>query len=151
MAIDGCAQALSAWAGAVLAKDEVAARLALTQVVLHLVAQGHSALLLPPSKDLAAQIYDLVRNRPAHAWQSAEIEQHLHLSGATLRRRLAAQGSSLKQVILHARLNCALDMLYTSTWPLKTIAAKCGYQSVSVFNQRFLQRYGLLPVDIRSE
>ena len=149
--IDVCAQALSAWAGAVLAEDEVAARLALTQVVLHLVAQGHSALLLPPSKDLAAQIYDLVRNSPAHAWQSAEIEQHLHLSGATLRRRLAAQGSSLKQVILHARLNCALDMLYTSTWPLKTIAAKCGYQSVSVLNQRFLQRYGLLPADIRSE
>ena len=50
--IDVCAQALSAWAGAVLAEDEVAARLALTQVVLHLVAQGHSALLLPQAKTL---------------------------------------------------------------------------------------------------
>ena len=145
-----CAPALAAWAQAVLADDAVAARLALTQVVLQLVAQGHAALLLPPSKDLAAQIYDLVRSRPAHAWQSAEIEQHLGLSGATLRRRLAAQDNGLKQVILHARLSCALDLLYTSEWPLKTIAAKCGYQSVGVFNQRFLQRYGLLPSDIRA-
>ena len=140
---------LSAWASAILADDAIAARLALTQVALQLVEHGHAAILLPPSQDMVAQIYALVRNHPAHPWQSAEIEQHLHLSGATLRRRLAAQGQSLKHIILQARLNCALDMLYTSNWPLKTVAAKCGYQSVSVFTQRFQQRFGLLPTDIR--
>ncbi|UOO91153.1 AraC family transcriptional regulator [Vitreoscilla massiliensis] len=141
---------LSNWAQAVWQQQPVQAHLALTQLVLQLVQQGHHALLLPAPQELHAQIAAWVHEQPAHPWQSTEVEARLNMSAATLRRRLAKEGHSLKQVILHARLNCALDMLYTQTWPLKTIAAKCGYQSESVFKQRFEQRFGLSPEQIRA-
>ena len=148
--LDDIASALHTWAEATAQQQTLTAHMALTQIAVYLLQQGHLGLLWPVPKDLKTQIAQWVQTRPEHRWQSTDIEALMHMSAATLRRRLAAEGSSLKQVILHARMNCALDMLYTQTWPLPTLAAKCGYQSVKVFRQRFEQRFGLYPEQIRS-
>jgi AraC-like DNA-binding protein len=34
---------------------------------------------------------------------------------------------------------------------MKTIAAKSGYQSVSIFRERFMQRYGVDPTVLAAE
>ncbi|MBB5875271.1 helix-turn-helix domain-containing protein [Xanthomonas sp. 3498] len=124
------------------------ARLALAALVVALCRRGHGGLLLPPAPSVAAQVRDLVAAQPQRAWRSRDIEDSLGLSGATLRRHLAGEGTSLRELLADARLAHAMQLLYTTRWPLKTVAAHAGYRSVRSFSQRFQQRYGLDPSSI---
>lgn len=124
------------------------ARLALAALVVAFCRRGHTALLLPPPPSLAARIRERVAAQPQRDWRSRDIEELLGLSGATLRRRLAAEHTSLRRLVADARLAHAMELLYTTRWPLKTVAAKVGYRSASSFSRRFQERYGLDPADI---
>ena len=70
------------------------------------------------------------------------------MSGATLRRRLAAEGASLRRLVAEARLAQALVLLQTTRLPVKSVAQRVGYASVSAFTRRFGERYGADPSDI---
>lgn len=91
---------------------------------------------------------DRIAAEPARDWPSHEVEAALGLSGATLRRRLAADGTSLRQLLIEARLAHAMVLLYTTRLPLKSVAARVGYRSLASFSKRFVERYGLQPADI---
>jgi AraC-like DNA-binding protein/quercetin dioxygenase-like cupin family protein len=134
---------LGALADAVAADDEARARLAVLNLLMQVARQGFSDLLLPRAPSLAAQVRQLVAQAPARDWRSADFELALAMSGATLRRRLAEEGTPLRELIVRARLACALDLLYTTRSPVKTIAHRVGYQSVESFARRFRERYGL--------
>ncbi|MBD8695543.1 AraC family transcriptional regulator [Stenotrophomonas sp. CFBP 13718] len=124
------------------------ARLALATFAMALTRQGHGSLLLPPQPSLAEQVRDRIAAEPARDWPSHEVEAALGLSGATLRRRLAADGTSLRQLLIEARLAHAMGLLYTTRLPLKSVAARVGYRSLPSFSKRFVERYGLQPADI---
>jgi len=124
------------------------ARLALAALVLTLCRQGHGNLLLPQAPSLGEQIRDRIAAEPARDWQSRDVEEQFALSGATLRRRLAAERTSLRQLLTEARLAHGMTLLYTTDLPLKTVAARAGYRSAASFSKRFAQRYGLAPTDI---
>lgn len=128
---------------AALADDEAQARLAVLNLLMVLARRGCSDLLLPRPPTLAAQVRRLVAQAPARGWQSADFEQALAMSGATLRRRLADEGTPLREAIAQARLACALELVYTTRSPVKTVAHRVGYQSVESFARRFRERYGL--------
>ena len=113
-----------------------------------LCRQGHGNLLLPPAPTLGEQIRDRVAAEPARDWQSRDLEEQFALSGATLRRRLAAEHTSLRQLLTEARLAHAMQLLYTTDLPLKTVAARAGYRSAASFSKRFAEQYGLAPTDI---
>lgn len=134
---------LGAWADALRRAEYGLARAALATLLVRLCAMGHTAMLTPPPPSLSARIRALVAEAPQRAWRSADFEAELGLSGATLRRHLAAEGSSLLDAITEARLACAMHLLYTTRWPVKTVAARVGYRSVPTFTRRFAQRYGL--------
>ena len=136
---------LGTWADALRQGEYGPARAALATLLVRLCAMGHTAMLTPPPPSLAARIRALVAAAPQRAWRSADFEAELGLSGATLRRHLAAEGGSLLHAITEARLACALHLLYTTQWPVKTVAARVGYRSVPTFTRRFAQRYGLEP------
>jgi len=104
--------------------------------------------LRPPPPRLAARIRTHIAAEPARDWRSVDLEHALNLSGATLRRHLAAEGTSLRDVVADARLACAMQLLYTTTWPVKTVAARVGYRSAASFSRRFAERFGLAPADI---
>lgn len=139
---------LRRWLHAQQAGQETESRVAMLAVVLELCRRGHASMLLPPPPNLAAQLRAMVAEHPARNWQSQDVEDRLGLSGPTLRRRLAAEGTSLREIIASARLACAIELLYTTRWPVKTVAAKVGYRSVSSFVHRFHDRYGLDPAQI---
>ncbi|WP_299695420.1 AraC family transcriptional regulator [Hydrocarboniphaga sp.] len=139
---------LDDWVRAVESGQMTDARLAMTAAMLRLCSLGHTGLLVPPSQTYADRIRERVRADPTRNWQSQDIEAAFGLSGATLRRRLADENHKLRDVIAHARLACALELLYTTRWPIKTVAARVGYQSVSSFVERFVERYGLDPGSI---
>lgn len=121
---------------------------AIVEVIIRLCENGHCGLLRIPAPTLAAQIRQLVSAEPARDWQSDELEVRFGMSGPTLRRKLAAEGSSLRAVLLEARLAHALHLLLTSRLPVKTIAAKVGYDSATAFSRRFAERYGLEPAHV---
>ena len=139
---------LLAWADALRAGAYGPARAALADLLVQLCMLGHTGVLAPPPPTLAAQIRTLVAAQPDRSWRSRDFEDALGLSGATLRRRLAAEKQSLLEVITEARLSCAMQLLYTTRWPVKTVAARVGYQSAPTFVRRFAQRYGLEPAHI---
>ncbi|QBR45933.1 helix-turn-helix transcriptional regulator [Stenotrophomonas indicatrix] len=124
------------------------ARLALATLVLAWCRQGHGNLLLPHAPTLGEQIRDRIAAEPARDWQSRDVEAHFALSGATLRRRLAAEATSLRQLLTEARLAHGMQLLYTTDLPLKTVAARAGYRSAASFSKRFAEQYGLAPTDI---
>jgi len=142
------ADALHAWSSALRQGHYEQARAALVQMVIWLCRQGHHALLAPPPPRLADSVQGMVAAAPARPWLSRDVETALHLSGASLRRHLAAEGTSLSQVLRDARMGHALELLYTTALPIKAVAARAGYQSVQSFSRQFEARYQLRPADI---
>ena len=71
------------------------------------------------------------------------------MSEATLRRRLAADGTSFSALLTDLRMTRALGMLQTTDLPVGTIAAEVGYASASRFALRFRDRFGVSPSAIR--
>lgn len=136
------------WCAALQAGGYVEARVALTSLVVGLCRRGHTALLVPPPPSVAAQVREIVSREPARAWRSRDFEDALGLSGPTLRRRLSDEDTNLRDVIAAARLARALDLLYTTRWPVKTVAARVGYRSAASFVRRFVERYGTEPDQI---
>ncbi|HAU79409.1 MAG TPA: AraC family transcriptional regulator [Stenotrophomonas sp.] len=124
------------------------ARLALASLAVAFCRRGHGSLLIPPEPSLGERIRDLIAAQPERDWKSRDFEAQLGLSGATLRRRLASEHSSVRELITDARLAHAMGLLYTTRLPLKTVAARVGYRSLGSFNKRFAERYGLEPAAI---
>lgn len=148
MPSDRLAPDLLAWAGALQGGRYGEARLALASILVRLCDWGHTGVLVPAPPSLATQVRALVAEQPARDWRSSDIEAALGLSGATLRRRLSAEKTSLSHTLTDARLAHAMELLYTTRWPIKTVAARAGYRSPASFVRRFVARYGLEPSDI---
>lgn len=143
--IEDFASHLLAWQKALFEQDLVKARLSIAAILVQLCQQQCADVLIVPPQQLSKRIYQWVLEQPQHAWQSSEIEARLGLSSATLRRKLSQEQTSLREIITHARLAYALELLYSRKLPMKTIAAKSGYQSVATFRARFMQRYQVDP------
>jgi AraC-like DNA-binding protein len=113
--------------------------------------QGFHELLQPRAPSLPAQIRAMIAADPAKEWSSEELEHALAMSGATLRRRLAAEGTSLRNLMAEARLSQAFTLLSTTDLPVKTVALRVGYNSASTFARRFGERYGVEPSRLCNE
>lgn len=140
--------ALLQWRQALQQGQYTEARLALAALVVAFCRSGHGSLLAAPEPGLGDRIRELVAAQPERDWQSRDFESHLGISGATLRRRLAGEQLSVRELVADARLAHAMQLLYTTRLPLKTVAARAGYRSLGSFNKRFAARYGLEPAAI---
>lgn len=118
---------------------------ALLGLLLALVRAGHDHFLHAQDPSMASRIRLLVAAAPARHWVSGDLELALHVSGATLRRRLAQEDTSLRQILRETRLQHGLGLLQSSRRPLKSIALACGYQSVASFSRGFLAQFGVEP------
>jgi AraC-like DNA-binding protein len=117
-------------------------------VLVALARSGHGQFLSVSDPSLAARIRLLVAAAPDREWTSADFEEALHVSGATLRRRLAEENTSLRTLLLEARLHHGLTLLQTTRKPLKSIAQACGYRSVPSFTRNFIARFGIEPAAV---
>jgi AraC-like DNA-binding protein len=112
-------------------------------ILLALAEAGQDHFLWAGAPTLSSRIRELVASQPAFPWESHHFELRLHMSGATLRRKLAEEGSGLRDLVRDARLNHALFMLQSSGKPVKSIASACGYRSVAAFRRNFAARFGV--------
>lgn len=117
---------------------------------MHWLLDGGIVLRNPPvNPDVSVRLRALVAGRLDGDWTADRVAAALALSEATLRRRLAAEGTSLKEVLVEARMAMALTMLQASTQPVSDIALAVGYASPSRFAVRFRQRFGFAPTAVR--
>jgi len=121
---------------------------ALIGLLLALARAGHDHFLHSQDPSLAARIRLLVSQAPARNWTSRDFELALHVSGATLRRRLAQEETSLRAILKETRLHHALGLLQSSRRPLKSIALACGYQSLASFSRGFAAQFGVAPAAV---
>ncbi|MFT3734578.1 MAG: helix-turn-helix domain-containing protein [Rhodocyclaceae bacterium] len=143
--LSAIAEPLARWIEALRSGEPFTTCHAVVGILLRLHALGHRSLLNEPVLTLAMQIRAMVAAEPARDWASSDIEDALGMSGATLRRRLAAEGLQLRAILAEARLSLGLNLLLSTRLPVKSVAARVGYASVSSFVKRFSERYGVEP------
>jgi len=91
----------------------------------------------------------LLNTRPDYEWRTEDIARQLAVSPATLRRRLAEEQSSFRDLLEEVRLTHGLALVQGTAKPLKLVAAECGYASPSRFTARFRERFGSTPSELR--
>lgn len=112
--------------------------------------EGAGSLLLAETQ-LAPRVRRLLAGDPAREWRSPEVAAQFAMSEASLRRHLAAEDSSLSEILLDVRMSTALTLLQSTAQPVTRIAGEVGYQSPSQFAVRFRRRFGCSPTDIRRD
>ncbi|MFK3789093.1 helix-turn-helix transcriptional regulator [Pseudomonas piscis] len=102
------------------------------------------------SNQITLRVRQLIGSDPGAIWTATMVARHLAMSEATLRRRLAAEGSHFQQLLLDVRMARALTLLQLTDLPIANIACEVGYSCSSRFSSRFRQRFGGSPSDMRS-
>lgn len=98
---------------------------------------------------LSQQLHDIVSDNIPYDWSAGRLAEKLAVSESTLRRRLKAEGASIKSIVNRARLGQGLFLLQTTMEPIGRIAERCGYQSQSRFTDKFKQQFGITPSELR--
>jgi AraC-like DNA-binding protein len=111
---------------------------------------GHKEILsMLSTPKVGHQLHDLFSN---DGFQDLDIEQVCHtlaMSESTLRRKLKAESTSFQEIKTQTRLGFGLHLLQTTSQSVSIIAERCGYLSQSRFTDRFKQRFGLTPTELR--
>ncbi|AJO78379.1 helix-turn-helix transcriptional regulator [Pseudomonas sp. MRSN 12121] len=98
---------------------------------------------------LGHQLHEIISENIAEDWRVERLVEKLAVSESTLRRKLKAEGSSLRSVLDRARLGHGLFLVQTTLEPIGRIAERCGYQSQSRFTDKFKQQFGITPSELR--
>lgn len=141
-------EALLAYIGDADTTDTALRNYRLLGILLALSRAGHCQFLSAHDPSLSARIRLTVSADPAREWTSAHFEDEFCISGATLRRRLVAEATSLRALIQEARLHSALVQLQVTRKPVKAVAQDHGYRSIPSFRRNFAERFGIDPADV---
>ncbi|WP_348674262.1 helix-turn-helix transcriptional regulator [uncultured Abyssibacter sp.] len=121
----------------------------LGEIVLTLRHLG-LGLDVPATATVSERLRNLLGSRPGHAWRAEDAAALLHQSESTLRRHLARDNTSFRELLDAVRMELALGLLQGGNAPIAAVALDCGYQSASRFAARFRQRYGITPSELRA-
>lgn len=116
--------------------------LRLAEVLSLLRSQHNAACLFEVS--LAAEVAWLIQSAPAQAWTAATVARRLGLGMSTLRRKLAAQGTSLRKILVTQRMQAAQAAVMEGALSLEA-AELAGYSSRSHFSRRYREQFGSSP------
>jgi AraC-like DNA-binding protein len=121
---------------------------AVAEVLLWLAEAGFGFGPERPAR-FCDRLRGLIAEAPAADWKSGDAARALAVSEATLRRRLAAEGTSFADLLADVRMSSALGLLQTTRLPINRVALDVGYASPSRFAVRFRKRFGIAPSLIR--
>lgn len=118
------------------------------EVLLWLAREGLGAPT-PKAQGVVSRVRALLAREIAAEWTGPDAARALAMSEATLRRRLAAEGTAFNEILSDLRMTRALGLLQTTTLPVGRIALEVGYGCPSRFAARFRARFGIPPSAIR--
>lgn len=106
-----------------------------------------------PEEGTAARVRRLLKPcvEAGAAWPGiGEAAAALHLSVSTLRRRLAAEGTSWQGLKDALRRDAAIHLLAGTRLSVEAVAARLGFQDASAFHRAFRKWLGMQPGEYRA-
>lgn len=94
---------------------------------------------------LAGRVRDVLATDLTNPPGADEVARTLHLSGRTLRHRLAAEGTSYRALLDEARQHMAEELLIRAGLSVEQVAHRVGYCDVSSFSHAFHRWNGVGP------
>lgn len=130
-------------------RPDAVVRQQMLEVAHWLLAEGVALRVPPEDARVSGQIRAMLGAQLDRDWDAATIAGALAMSEATLRRRLAAEGATLRELLADVRMAQALVLLQATSRPVSDIASAVGYDSPSRFAVRFRDRFGFAPTAVR--
>ena len=130
-------------------RPDAVVRQQMLEVAHWMLAEGLVLRVPPEDARISGRIRAMLSTQLDGEWSSPAIASALAMSEATLRRRLAAEGVSLRELIAEVRMASALVLLQATSRPVSEIALAVGYDSPSRFAVRFRDRFGFAPTAVR--
>lgn len=120
------------------------------EITQRLIELGYNAELRSGlQQQLSRRVQTVVSEDLSHDWQIAEVCQRLAVSESTLRRKLSDEQRSFRDLLSQLRLTQGLNLLQTTSLSVQQVADACGYRSASRFSERFRERFGTSPGELR--
>ncbi|WP_145524824.1 helix-turn-helix transcriptional regulator [Yersinia vastinensis] len=113
------------------------------------LAQRGVKFILSEGNSLSEKVRRCLAIDPHKIWSASEVAAHMAMSEVVLRRKLAAENTLLRDLMIDVRMTSALRLLQGTDWPISLIASQVGYESASRFAERFRKRFGFAPTAIR--
>lgn len=98
------------------------------------------------ARSVLERVLHLVRGALAHDWSATEVAERLGFSELTLRRRLAAEGSSFARLLRHERMQAARARIEGGAGS-QAAALSVGYASRAHFARQYRAAFGEAPRD----
>lgn len=124
--------------------DPVASQLALTQCEAELSALGQR-------DRLAVRVREMLVLTPDGFPNMEQVAERLHMSDRTLKRQLAAEGTTFSAILEEVRHRQAVGLLSRTDLSLERISERLGYSDVANFNRAFRRWTGKTPGRWRRE
>lgn len=96
-----------------------------------------------------SRLRDLLVATPGDAWSGKKTAKALGQSQSTLRRHLAAEATSFREILTETRMLHAMRLLHSTDESIGNIARASGYACQSRFALRFRERFGFHPSIVR--
>lgn len=123
--------------------DPAAQRLALVQCERALSALGFDGKI---AARVRALVFDRARgHRPGTLRGVEEVARALHVSPRTLKRKLALEGTTYKELALEEKRELAFMLLQNEAESIESVAEHVGYTDVANFTRAFKQWTGKTP------
>lgn len=118
------------------------------ELLLHLAENG---IIFPTNQTISwyEKVKNIIQAQPEKNWSLSEIAEYFYLSESSLKRRLASENTSFRQISTETRLNIALTLILTTPKSLTDISSHCGYSTLSYFTHSFKSHFQCLPSELR--
>ncbi|HBN1710737.1 TPA: helix-turn-helix transcriptional regulator, partial [Escherichia coli] len=83
-------------------------------------------------------------------WCIQDMVEHFYLSESTIRKRLAKENTSIKKIILQARLNRSIELIIENKLQISQISSEVGVPSASYFIKNFKEYFGVTPKKLKN-
>lgn len=127
----------------ILHADAISSQIAINQCEAELSALGER-------RRLSMRVRDILSGREIYLGIEAVAEQ-LYMSDRTLKRQLAAEGTSFSTIVDEVRYRRATSLLSRTDYSLEQIADELGYSDVANFSRAFKRWSGRSPSNWRKD
>ncbi len=124
--------------------DPIASQIAINQCESELSALGER-------RRLAMRVRDILTHSEQHYLSIESVAERLHMSDRTLKRQLAAEGTSFSTLVDEVRYRHATSLLSRTDYSLEQIADELGYSDVANFSRAFKRWSGRSPSNWRKD
>lgn len=122
---------------------------AVFQTALALTSESFNQLLESEMGGIRQRVVALLASLPERYPDIGQIAEHLRLTERTLRRRLAEEGCSYRQILDEARLRRTQELLRRTRLSTEQIAELLGYADASSLRQAFRRWTGMTMNEYR--